>query len=82
MVTESCAGRPERSTKCNSLQGSRLVWTPDPSGHARKGLGNNFARKCLAGMPRFLNQIGQLEGLGSRLFSLVDGFAPFGSCIS
>ena len=25
----------------------RLVWTPDPSGHARKGLGNNLARKCL-----------------------------------
>ena len=24
-----------------------LVWTPDPSGHARKGLGNNLARKCL-----------------------------------
>ena len=24
-----------------------LVWTPDPSGRARKGLGNNLARKCL-----------------------------------
>ena len=24
-----------------------IVWTPDPSGHARKGLGNNHARKCL-----------------------------------
>ena len=24
-----------------------LVWTPDPSGHTRKGLGNNLARKCL-----------------------------------
>ena len=32
-----------------------LVWTPDPSGRERKGLGNNLARKCLAGMPRFLN---------------------------
>lgn len=31
---------------------------PDPSGHARKGLGNNLALKCLAGlsgMPWFLN---------------------------
>ena len=25
----------------------RVVWTPDPSGRARKGLGNNLARKCL-----------------------------------
>ena len=24
-----------------------LVWTPDPSGHVRKGLGNNLAWKCL-----------------------------------
>ena len=24
-----------------------IVWTPDPSGRARKGLGNNLARKCL-----------------------------------
>ena len=24
-----------------------VVWTPDPSGPARKGLGNNPARKCL-----------------------------------
>ena len=24
-----------------------VVWTPDPSGRARKGLGNNLARKCL-----------------------------------
>ena len=24
-----------------------LVWTPDPSGRVRKGLGNNLARKCL-----------------------------------
>ena len=24
-----------------------VVWTQDPSGHARKGLGNNLARKCL-----------------------------------
>ena len=24
-----------------------LVWTPDPSGHVRKGLGNNLAQKCL-----------------------------------
>ena len=32
-----------------------LVWTSDPSGHARKGLRNNLARKCLAGMPQFLN---------------------------
>ena len=27
--------------------GIDLVWTPDPSGHARKGLGNNITRKCL-----------------------------------
>ena len=26
---------------------SSLVWAPDPSGRARKGLGNNLARKCL-----------------------------------
>ena len=26
---------------------SNLVWTPDPSGCVRKGLGNNLARKCL-----------------------------------
>ena len=32
-----------------------IVWTPDPSGRARKSLGNNLSRKCLAGMPRFLN---------------------------
>ena len=38
-----------------AVLGSWLVWTPDPSGCARKGLGNNLARKCLAGMPRFLN---------------------------
>ena len=25
----------------------RLVWTPDPSGRTRKGLGNNLARKRL-----------------------------------
>ena len=24
-----------------------LVWTPDPSGRARKGLVNNLVRKCL-----------------------------------
>ena len=24
-----------------------VVWTPDPSGRVRKGLGNNFAWKCL-----------------------------------
>ena len=28
-------------------RGTALVWTPDPSGRARKGLGNNLARKCL-----------------------------------
>ena len=32
-----------------------VVWAPDPSGCMRKGLGNNLARKCLAGIPRFLN---------------------------
>ena len=25
-----------------------LMWTPDPSGCTRKGLGNNLAQKCLA----------------------------------
>ena len=29
------------------LSSFELVWTPDPSGHARKGLENNFAQKCL-----------------------------------
>ena len=31
----------------NSKGGLYLVWTPDPSGHARKGLENNFAWKYL-----------------------------------
>ena len=35
--------------------GGNLVWIPDPSGRSRKSLGNNLARKCLAGMPQFLN---------------------------
>ena len=30
-----------------SLAKPDLVWTPDPSGCVRKGLGNNLARKCL-----------------------------------
>ena len=30
-----------------------LVTIPDPPGRARKGLGNNLARKCLAEMPWF-----------------------------
>ena len=30
-VCKGVVGRP----------GSQVVWTPDPSGHARKGLGNN-----------------------------------------
>ena len=30
-----------------SLAKPDLVWTPDPSGRARKGLGNNLAQKCL-----------------------------------
>jgi len=32
-----------------------VVWTPDPAGHTRKGLGNNLAQKCLAGKPQFLS---------------------------
>ena len=34
---------------------TKLVWTPDLSGCARKGLGNSFAWKYLAGMSQFLN---------------------------
>ena len=34
--------------RIDTLKGSaQLVWTPDPSGHVRKNLGNNFAQKCL-----------------------------------
>jgi len=36
--------RPENELVC-----------PDSSGHTKKGLGNNLAWKCLAGMPQFLN---------------------------
>ena len=39
----------------------------DPSGHARKGLGNNLARKCLAGMPRFLNPANFIFRSSTRL---------------
>ena len=49
---------------------NEAIWPPDPSGHARKifrpceegsfgharkGLGNNLARKCRAGMAQFFN---------------------------
>ena len=34
------------SRKVTFLEGERVVWTLDPSGSARKGLGNNLARKC------------------------------------
>ena len=44
-----------------------IVWTPDPSGHARKGLGNNLAWKCLAGMPRFLNPANFIFRSSTRL---------------
>ena len=42
---------------------SNIVWTPDPSGCMCKGLGNNFAWKCVARMPRFLNSSNFLSGL-------------------
>ena len=37
----------------------RLVWTSDPFGCVRKGLGNNFARKCLE---RWSADVGVDEG--------------------
>ena len=38
-----------QTSHCQSEHSGRsgLVWTPDPSGPARKGLGNNPTRKCL-----------------------------------
>ena len=34
--------------RIDTMKGSaQLVWTPDPSGHVRKGLGNNLAQKFL-----------------------------------
>ena len=54
-----------------------IVWTPDPSGHARKGLGNNFARKCLAGMPRFLNPANFIFRSSTRLVRYYSNFQNF-----
>ena len=38
---------PHQNVPETSLGKFAVVWTPDPSGPARKGLGNNPARKCL-----------------------------------
>ena len=54
-----------------------IVWTPDPSGHARKGLGNNLARKCLAGMPWFLNPTNFIFRSSTRLVRYYSNFQNF-----
>ena len=54
-----------------------IVWTPDPSGHARKGLGNNLARECLAGMPRFLNPANFIFRSSTRLVRYYSNFQNF-----
>ena len=41
------SGRELRCAMFDTSASKEVVWTPDPSGRARKGLGNNFARKCL-----------------------------------
>ena len=38
---------PNESYALSVIVGVGLVWTLDPSDRARKGLGNNLARKCL-----------------------------------
>ena len=60
-----------------SLVPMQVVWTPDPSGHARKGLGNNLARKCLAGMPRFLNPANFIFRCSTRLVRYYSNFQNF-----
>ena len=54
-----------------------LVWTPDLSGRARKGLGNNFTQKCLAGMPRFLNSANFIFRSSTRLVRYYSNFQNF-----
>ena len=51
-----------------------LVWIPDPSGRTRKGLGNNLARKCLAGMPLFLNSANFIFRSSTRLVRYYSNF--------
>ena len=56
---------------------SAPVWTPDPSGCVRKGLGNNLARKCLAGMPRFLNPANFIFRSSMQLVRYYSNFQNF-----
>ena len=52
-------------------------WTPDPSGRTRKGLGNNLTRKCLAGMPQFLNPANFIFRPSTRLVRYYSNFQNF-----
>ena len=54
-----------------------VVWTPDPSGHARKGLEKNLAWKCLAGMPQVLNPANFIRRSSTRLVRYYSNFQNF-----
>ena len=47
MTNYNISSSPTETASVRILYSTRIVWTPDPSGRARKGLGNNLAWKCL-----------------------------------
>ena len=54
-----------------------IVWTPDPSGRVRKGLGNNLAPKYLAGMPSLLNPASFIFRPSTQLVRYYSNFQNF-----
>ena len=64
-----------RAGQVNRISGASL--DSDPSGRARKGLGNNLAWKCLAGMPRFLNPANFIFRSSTRLVRYYSNFQNF-----
>ena len=60
-----------------------LVWAPDPSGHARKDLGNNLARKCLARIPRLQSSFSGFQrgwSGATSIFKISKSYPTFTSC--
>ena len=65
------------SVRLENTVGSHLSERIRTGGYARKGLGNNLARKCLAGMPQFLYPANFIFRSSTRLVRYYSNFQNF-----
>ena len=66
----------QQSVQTTALRLSKHSLDPRPS-WPREGLGNNLTRKCLAGMPRFLNPTNFIFRSSMRLVRYYSNFQNF-----